>query len=58
MKSPKKISVVNRQPSQRPLKWSVDLSLAALTKGKRLWSKRGAGNTVATGGPGTWLTNL
>jgi hypothetical protein len=58
MKSPKKISVVNRRPSQRPLKWSVDLSLAALTKGKRLWSKRGTDNTVAAGGPGTWLTNL
>ncbi|HSY19243.1 MAG TPA: hypothetical protein VK815_12950 [Candidatus Acidoferrales bacterium] len=57
MKSPKKSSVVSR-PDRRPLNWSVDLSLAVLTKGKRIWSKRGADKSVTTTGPATWLTNL
>ncbi len=58
MKSTRKNSVVNRQPDRRYLKWTVDLSLATLTKGKRLWSKRGTGNTIAAAGPGSWLANL
>jgi len=58
MKSPKKSSVVNSRPDRRRLNWSVDLSLAVLTKGKRMWSKRGADKSFTTTGPATWLTNL
>jgi hypothetical protein len=58
MKSPKKSSVVTRRPDRRRLNWSVDLSLAVLTKGKRVWSKRGSDKDFATAGPACWLTNL
>jgi hypothetical protein len=58
MKSPKKSSVKTGRPDRRRLNWSVDLGLAVLTKGKRIWIKRGAESTYAATGPGSWLTNL
>ena len=58
MKPKKKSSVLSSRPDRRPLNWSVDLSLAVLTKGKRIWSKRGADKRFTTTGPARWLTNL
>jgi hypothetical protein len=58
MKSPKKSSVVSGRPDRRRVNWSVDLSLAVLTKGKRLWSKRGSDTNFPAAGPANWLTNL
>ena len=58
MKSPKKSSIATGRTDRRRLKWSVDLGLAVLTKGKRIWIKRGTDNTYAATGPGSWLTNL
>ena len=58
MKSPKKSSVLGSRPDRRHLNWRVDLSLAVLTKGKRIWSKRGADRNFATTGPAAWLTKL
>lgn len=58
MKPIKKSSVNTSRPDRRRLHWSVDLDLAVLTKGKRIWIKRGSENTCAPTGPGSWLTNL
>ena len=58
MKAPKKSSMAISRPDRRRLNWSVDLSLAVLTKGKRIWTKRGGEKNFSTSGPATWLTNL
>jgi len=58
MKSPKKSAVATSRPDRRRLNWSVDVGLAVLTKGKRIWIKRGSTDTYTAAGPGSWLTNL